>query len=77
MVEPLPKSKRGYRYILTSMDYASGYPEATPLKQIDAETVAEAMVQTYTRFSILAEILTDNGSCFVNALQKELCKILP
>lgn len=50
VVGPLPKSRKGYRYILTSMDYASRYPEAIPLKRIDAVTVAEAMVQTYTRF---------------------------
>lgn len=76
VVGPLPRSKKGYHYILTLMDFASRFLEATPLKRIDAVTVAEAMVATYARFGILAEILTDNGNCFVNTLQKELCKML-
>lgn len=76
VVGPLPRSRKGHRYLLTSMDFASRYPEATSLKRIDAVTVAEAMVATYTRFGIPAEILTDNGSCFVNALQSELCRML-
>ncbi|RUS88044.1 hypothetical protein EGW08_004210 [Elysia chlorotica] len=40
-----PKSEDGHRYILTLVDYATRYPEAVPLKRIDAETVAEATVR--------------------------------
>lgn len=58
------------------MDFTSRFPETIPLKRIDAVTVTEAMVSTYTRFGIPAEILTDNGSCFINALQTQLCKML-
>jgi len=36
-------------YILTMMDYATRYPEAVPLKDIQAETVAEALVNMFTR----------------------------
>ncbi|RUS85773.1 hypothetical protein EGW08_006487 [Elysia chlorotica] len=38
-------SEDWHRYILTLVDYATGYPEAVPLKRIDAETVAEAKVR--------------------------------
>lgn len=76
VVGPLPKSKAGYRYILTAMDFATRFPKAIALKRIDAQIVAQAMVEIYTRYGIPAEILTDNGSCFVNALQTELCGML-
>jgi len=32
-----PPSEAGHRYILTLVDYATGYPEAVPLKNIDTE----------------------------------------
>jgi len=37
-------TERGNKYILTMMDYATRYPEAVPLKDILAETLAEALV---------------------------------
>ena len=37
-------SEAGHRYILTLEDYAIRYSEAIPLKRIDTETVAEALV---------------------------------
>ena len=39
-----PASEAGHRYILTLVDYATRYLEAVPLKRIDTETVAEALV---------------------------------
>ena len=42
VVGPLPRTKSGYKYyILTCMCYASKYPEAIPLKKVDAQSVAE------------------------------------
>ena len=46
-VGPLaPVSERGNRYILTTVDYATQYPEAINLKKIDTESVAEALLDT-------------------------------
>ena len=39
-----PPTERGNKYILTTMDYATGNSKAVPLKDIQAETVAEAQV---------------------------------
>ena len=47
-----PPSEAGHRYILTLVDYATRYPEAVPLKRIDAETVAEALVDIYSCLGI-------------------------
>ena len=42
-------SKAGRSYILTLVDYATRYSEAVPLKGIDTEIVAEALVDIYSR----------------------------
>ena len=34
------------------MDYATRYPEAVPLKNIDTETVAEALLDMYSRLGV-------------------------
>ena len=45
LVGPIfPPTERGSKYILTMMDYATRYPEAVLLKDIQTETVAEALV---------------------------------
>ncbi len=44
IVGPLPRSERGNRYVLVICDYATKYPEAIPLKTIDAETVANELI---------------------------------
>jgi len=77
MVGPIfPPRERGNKYILIMMDYATGYPEAVPLKDIQAETVAEALVNMFTRVGVLKEILSDQGSQFLSAVMKEMCRLL-
>ena len=41
IVGPLHKSGAGFKYVLVLCDYATRYPEAIPLRNIDAEHVAE------------------------------------
>ena len=77
LVGPIyPPSDNGKRYILTIVDYATRYPEAVPLKNINTETVAEALVDIYTRLGIPHEVLTDNGSQFVSDLMAEVNRLL-
>ena len=59
IVGPLPRSRSGNRYILVICDYATRYPEAVPLKSIDAEHVAEELVKLFARVGVAQEILTD------------------
>ncbi|XP_069984657.1 uncharacterized protein [Penaeus vannamei] len=45
LVGPIsPPSSEGHRYILTLIDFATGFPEALPLKEIDSISVAEALM---------------------------------
>ena len=45
IVDPLPKSRSGKRYVLVICDYATRYPEAIALHSIDAEHIAEELVK--------------------------------
>ena len=71
-----PPSEEGHRYILTLVDYATRYPEAVPLKNIDTETVAEALVDFFSRLGIPEEILSDLGTQFVSDCMKEVTRLL-
>jgi len=73
LVGPIfPPSERGNKYILTMMDYDTRYPKAVPLKDIQAERVAEALVNMFTRVGVPKEILSDQGSQFLSAVMKEM-----
>ena len=76
IVGPLPRSRAGNRYVLVICDYATRYPEAVPLKSIDTEHVAEALVTFFSRVGIAREILTDQGSNFVSQLMTEVYRLL-
>ena len=71
-----PPSKEGHRYILTLMDDATRYPEAVPLKNIDTETVAEVLVDIFSRLGIPEDILSDLGTQFVSDCMKEVARLL-
>ena len=76
IVGPLPKSSRGHRYILVIMDYATRYPEAVPLRTANAKAVARELFLLCSRVGIVKELLTDQGSCFMSRVMKEMCKLL-
>ena len=64
--------KTGHGYILTLVDFATRYPEAVPLKNIDTETVEEALVDIFSRLGVAEEILSDFGTLFVSECMKEV-----
>ena len=72
----IPMSEKGHRYILTLVDYATRYPEAIALKGIDTETVAEALIEIFSRIGFPVEIPSDQGSQFTSDLMKEITKLL-
>ena len=77
LVGPIqPITDRKNRYILTLVDYATRYPEAIPLPGIEAERVAEALFNMFTRLGFPSEILTDMGSQFTSAVMKEVSRLL-
>ena len=71
-----PVTDRGNRYILTMVDYATRYPEATALKSVDTETVAEALFTMFSRVGFPEEVLSDQGSQFVSDVMKGVSRLL-
>uniref|UniRef100_A0A803KCS2 Gypsy retrotransposon integrase-like protein 1 n=1 Tax=Xenopus tropicalis TaxID=8364 RepID=A0A803KCS2_XENTR len=69
LIGPLSRpSRSGKQYILTVMDYATRYPEAVALRKIDAPTVADALIQIFSRVGFPSEILSDQGPQFTSQL---------
>lgn len=76
LVGPLPPSN-GYRYLLTIIDRYSRWPEAIPLQNMTAETVARAFVESWiARFGIPETVTTDQGRQFESDLFRELSRAI-
>ncbi len=58
------------------VDYATRYPDAVPLKNIDTETVAEALLDMYSRLGFPEEVLSDNGTQFISECMEEVSRLL-
>ena len=77
LVGPLfPTSDRGKRYILVMVDYATRYPEACALRNIDTESVAEALWDMWSRVGIPEEVLSDRGTQFTSNVMQEVYRLL-
>ena len=77
LVGPItPSTERGNRYILTLVDYATRYPEAIALANIDTSTVAEALLTIYSRIGFPEEVLSDMGTQFTSGLMREICRLI-
>uniref|UniRef100_A0A8C3HS24 Gypsy retrotransposon integrase-like protein 1 n=1 Tax=Chrysemys picta bellii TaxID=8478 RepID=A0A8C3HS24_CHRPI len=76
LVGPLPKSSAGFQYILVMLDYATRFPEAIPLRNITAHTIADELVKIFARVGLPREILTDQGTNFTSRLLRQVCELL-
>ncbi|GFO45967.1 gypsy retrotransposon integrase-like protein 1 [Plakobranchus ocellatus] len=77
LVGPInPPSEAGHRSILTLVDYATRFAEAVPLRKIDTESVAEALVDIHSRLGVPEEVLSDQGTQFISDCMKEVCHLL-
>lgn len=76
IVGPLPIC-RGFRYLLTTIDRFSRWPEAFPMANMEAGTVAETLINGhFSRFGIPEVITTDQGRQFESRLFSHLLKVL-
>ena len=71
IVGPLKRTKKGNKYILVRMDYATKWPEAFPLCNMLTETVVEHLVEVTARLEVPHELLSDNGS----KVMKQFCML--
>ncbi|KAJ8948859.1 hypothetical protein NQ318_013512 [Aromia moschata] len=74
---PLPVTDRGNKYLMVVMDYFSKWPEAVPLPNQEAETVAEAFIENViARHGVPLELHSDQGRNFESELWQEVMKIM-
>ncbi|GFO28529.1 gypsy retrotransposon integrase-like protein 1 [Plakobranchus ocellatus] len=71
-----PKSEAGHRFTLTLVDYATRIVEAVPLHKIKTESVAEALVDIYSRLGVPEEVMSDQETQFISDCMKEVCHLL-
>ncbi|XP_077564677.1 uncharacterized protein LOC144180165 [Haemaphysalis longicornis] len=77
IIGPLsPTSSSGKRYILTLVDFATRYPDAVALKNIDSASVAERLLEMFSRVGFPREILCDRSSTFTSNLMREVNHLL-
>lgn len=63
----------GYRYCLTSVDRFTRWPEAFPMENMEASTVARTFYNGWiSRFGCPEEITTDQGKQFISSLFRSL-----
>ncbi|GBM90897.1 Retrovirus-related Pol polyprotein from transposon 412 [Araneus ventricosus] len=73
---PLPVTTKGNRYLLVLMDYFTKWPEAIPITDQEASTVAEELVRArISRYGVPMILHSDRGTNFNSALFTELCKL--
>ncbi|GBL73802.1 Retrovirus-related Pol polyprotein from transposon 412 [Araneus ventricosus] len=77
ILAPFPVTKKGNQYVLVLMDYFTKWPEAIPIPDQEASTVAEELVRSWISCYSMPMILhSDQGTHFNSALFTELCKLL-
>ncbi|GFS66238.1 retrovirus-related Pol polyprotein from transposon 412 [Trichonephila clavipes] len=73
----LPRSSDGNNNILVMMYYFTKCPEAFPISDQEASTVAEVLVQHWiSRYGVPLQLHFDQGKNFDSAVCKGLCEIL-
>ena len=76
IVGPLPPTSCHSRFILVCVDYFTRWPEAFPLSNISAPTVASVFSSNWiARYGAPEQLHTDQGPQFESALMASLCDL--
>lgn len=67
IVGPFQRDKRGHQYLLTCIDYLTGWPEAISIRSKGSEGVAQAFMEhIVARYGPPSVLVSDNGGEFVS-----------
>ena len=75
-IGPLPEDAEGNKYIIVIIDCFTRWVELYATKSTSSEDAAKALLQHTGRYGQASQILSDNGSQFVNETITELLKLL-
>ena len=70
LVGILPKTPHGNRWIITAVDFATGWPVAKALPDAKATTIAAFLYDLCCMYGVPREILTDLGANFVGKVME-------
>ncbi len=76
LVGPLPKGKRGAKYLFTYVCLSSRWPDAVPMRTASAEEAAQSFVQIIARTGIPLKVLSDRGTIFLSKLMTNVYSML-
>ena len=77
VVGPLPTTRDGNKYLLVVVDTFTKWPEAVPVPDIQATTVARELVDVvFSRFGIPRELHSDQGTNFEAEVFKEVMALV-
>lgn len=65
----------GGQFFFLVLDYATQYPEATPLQNTSSKVIAKELFQVFSRMGVLKEILVDQGTLTFSKIIKSLFKL--
>lgn len=70
IVGPISRAtRRGDKYILSIVDFATKFPEAVAFKDIEVKIVAEALMTVFSRLGLPIKI--DLGTSFMSQVMKD------
>jgi transposase InsO family protein len=73
LVGLLPTSAEGFKYLFTIINRSTRWVEAIPVKNMEAATIADALVTSWvSRFGVPVVITSDRGTQFTSAVWEEL-----
>lgn len=76
LVGPLTVSASGNHYIMVITDATTKWPEAYPIPNKEASTVARVLIKLICRYSSIKVLITDQGREFCNQVNQIICEIL-
>ncbi len=76
LVGPLPKGKRGAKYLFTYVCLASRWPDAIPMRTASATETAQCFLDVISRTGLPLRVLSDRGTIFLSKLMSGVCNML-
>lgn len=77
LIGPLPATPNGNRWIITAIDYATGWPVARAVPDATEETLAEFLFRDiYAHYGAFNELISDNGPNLLSGAVRHLVGLL-